>query len=434
MWPYVVFGWPNEKAKDYKMFYPTNTLVTGYDIIFFWVFRMIFSALYNTKKVPFKTVLIHGLVRDELGRKMSKSLNNGIDPMEMVKTYGADALRFSLATGVNAGNDLRYSEKKVKASRNFVNKIFNASRFILINVKEAGEGFEPNFSDVLNLKEVKIYDAWILFSLNCLIKKVTKNIENFEISAATSNLYTFTWEIFCDWYIELFKIKKEHIFKNSEENPSKSKEFKSALNLILFCLDVLLRLLHPFIPFITQKIYFQIYGQDKIILDSSFPKPISGFNFKKQAADFETIVETIKQLRNFRAKMNIKNSKKLKILIKTKQEELFSTGMGCLKSLAFCSGVDLVKANCKQNLKNCEKIILSTAVVYVLLDGLVDKEKETEKLLKEKKFLEAEIAFFEKKLSNKNFLNKAPKEIVEKEKEKLKIKKQKLEKILVSLN
>ena len=425
LWPYSTLGWPDEEKMEYKTFYPTNVLVTGYDIIFFWVARMIFTGLYNTKNVPFKNVLIHGLVRDEEGRKMSKSLGNGVDPIKIIEVYGADALRFALANGVNAGNDLRFSEKKVIAARNFANKLWNAARFFLIQIKEIDSNFIFNFDEILNCEQFFLEDCWVLNKLNVLIEEVSKNINCFEISVATDKIYSFVWDVFCDWYLELFKVRRKNNFNGC---------CSLVLNIMFYVLDSILKLLHPFMPFITQKIYFEIFGEDKIILNSSWPKQIKQFNFKKQSTDFENIVEVITILRNFRSNLNLKNKIKIKVLIKTEFLGIFKECLSFIESLAFCECLELAENFKEEKCSNCEQLVGNSSVVYVLQEGLVDKEEERKKLLKEKEFLEKDITIFEKKLLNENFVKKAPKEVVEKEREKLEIKKEKLKNILFSLN
>lgn len=430
LWPFSTLGWPNENSKDYLKFYPTDTLVTGYDIIFFWVARMIFSALYNTKDVPFRNVLIHGLVRDEEGRKMSKSLGNGVDPLDIIKLYGADALRFTLASGVNAGNDMRYSEKKVVSCRNFANKLWNASRFIFMQLDEFGFRSISNLDFDFSEDSLFMEDRWILFKLDVLIEELTKNIEDFEISVACSKLYEFIWNVFCDWYIELFKIKKScNFYATEKEEQEKNKN--NAFKLIIYVLDAILKLLHPFMPFITQKIYFNLHGEGKNISVASWPKPLKKDFLLKDAKEFEKIIFVVGELRNFRAKLNLTKKDKIKIFINTQYFELF---VGCrkfLEQLAYCEEILFTKEN---EIENCTKIVTEFAVVFVSFNGVVDEKKEMEKLLKEKEFLEKEILIFQKKLSNENFLNKAPKEVVLKEKEKLSLKKEKLEKILSILN
>ena len=428
LWPFSIFGWPDEKSPDYLKFYPTDTLVTGYDIIFFWVARMIFAGLYNTKKAPFKNVLIHGLVRDEQGRKMSKSLGNGVDPIDVIKLYGADALRFTLASGVNAGNDMRYSEKKVVASRNFANKLWNASRFIFMQLNELD--IKLNFNKIsFSDEDLFIEDRWILYKLNVLIKELTKNIEDYEISVACSKLYEFIWSVFCDWYIELFKIKKACGFY-SKDSKEEEKNRKSAFSLIVYVLDSILKLLHPFMPFITQKIYFELYGEDKIISTQSWPKEIENLDIEKKAKEFEKVIEVVGALRNFRAAENIAKKVKITVYIKTNYLNIFKECEQFLVHLAGCQEVNFIE---DKEIENSRKIVTDSAIIYVYLGDLVDEEKEKEKLLKEKEFLEKEISIFEKKLSNDNFLNKAPQDVVLKEKEKLSSKQEKLSKILSSL-
>ena len=426
LWPFSILGWPNEKAKDYITFYPTDTLVTGYDIIFFWVARMIFSAIYNTKDVPFRNVLIHGLVRDEKGRKMSKSLGNGVDPLDVIKLYGADALRFTLASGVNAGNDIRYSEKKVISFRNFANKLWNASRFIFIQMDELDFNFSFNLD--LDFKEEDLYieDRWVLYKLDVLIYELTKNIEEFEISVACSKIYEFIWNVFCDWYIELFKIKKSCNFYATTKEQEK-KNITNAFRVILYLLDSILKLLHPFMPFITQKIYCELYGEDKNIATVSWPEPSEKEFLFDDYKKFEKIIEVIVTLRNFRADKNLTRKDKIKIFINTQYMELFEKCKNFIEQLAFCDEICFTKKN---EIDSCAKFITQAAIIFVSFKGVVDEEKEKEKLLKEKEFLEKEILIFKKKLSNQNFLNKAPREVVLKEKEKLSLKTEKLKKIL----
>ncbi len=383
LWPFSTLGWPNEESEDYKAFYPTTTLVTGYDIIFFWVFRMIFAGIYSTKKAPFKNVLIHGLVRDEQGRKMSKSLDNGVDPIEIIEKYGADALRFTLESGVNAGSDLRYSEKKLIASRNFANKLWNASRFIFMNMQELGADFKSIHTEKLDSSEFQMQDRWILYKLNELIIEITKNIDSFEFAVATAKIYHFTWEVFCDWYIELFKIKTKDLAKKT-------------LNIIIFILENILKLLHPFMPFITQRIYLELNKKEELIVNHSWPKANLNFNFEKEAKDFEKVIVLIKELRNFRAQMNIAKKIKFHILIKTEFEEILNESKDVILKLALCEDIIFIKEFPESNKDDFKKIVTDFAIIFVMLKGVIDEKQEEEKFQKEKAFLEKEIMIFEK--------------------------------------
>ena len=410
LWPYSTLGWPNN-TDDFKYFYPTDTLVTGYDIIFFWVVRMIFSALKNTGRVPFKHVFIHGLVRDEQGRKMSKSLGNGVDPLEVIDKYGADALRFMLANGTNAGNDMRYSEDKVIAARNFANKLWNASRFILMNID-----FD---CDLLGLPtDLKIEDMWIITKTNIFVKEITENIENFEISIASQKIYEFIWDVVCDWYIEISKIR---LGKDSEDSINVQK-------ILVYVMSVVLKLLHPFMPFITEEIYSAIPHSDESIMISSWPKYEKRLNFENESANFEKIIDAIKAIRNIRSEMNVPNSRKADIYVETKFVGVFEDCSLILKKLAMSDKIEIM-GNIDSNLvENCVQVVTDSARIFLPLDNLIDKKKELERLLKEQEFCKKEIEIFEKKLSNENFLNRAPKHIIEKEQKKLDNIKQKLEK------
>lgn len=410
LWPYSTLGWP-DNTDDFKYFYPTNTLVTGYDIIFFWVVRMIFSALKNTGMVPFKHVFIHGLVRDGQGRKMSKSLGNGVDPLEVIDKYGADALRFMLANGTNAGNDMRYTEEKVVAARNFANKLWNASRFILMNID-----FD---CDLLNLPtDLKIEDKWIISRTNTLVKEITENIENFEISVASQKIYEFIWDVVCDWYIEISKIR---LGKDSEDSINVQK-------VLVYVMSVMLKLLHPFMPFITEEIYSAIPHSDDSIMISNWPRYEERLNFENESDNFEKIIDAVKATRNIRSEMNVPNSRKADIYVETKFIGVFEDCCLILKKLAMSDKIEIME-NIDSNLvENCVQVVTDSARIFLPLDNLIDKKKELDRLLKEQEFCKKEIKIFEKKLSNENFLNRAPKHIVEKEQKKLDNIRQKLEK------
>lgn len=410
LWPYSTLGWPHD-TDDFKYFYPTNTLVTGYDIIFFWVVRMIFSALKNTGQVPFKHVFIHGLVRDGQGRKMSKSLGNGVDPLEVIDKHGADALRFMLANGTNAGNDMRYTEEKVVAARNFANKLWNASRFILMNINSD--------YDLLSLPtELKIEDKWIVSKTNKLVKEITENIENFEISIASQKIYEFIWDIVCDWYIEISKIR---LGKDDEDSVNVQK-------VLVYVMSIMLKLLHPFMPFITEEIYSAIPHEDESIMISSWPEYEQQLNFETESDDFEKIIAAIRSIRNIRSEMNVPNSRKADIYIETKSINIFENCSLIIKKLAMSDKIEIMENVDSSLTENCVQVVTDSARIFLPLDNLIDKKKELDRLFKEQEFCKKEIEMFEKKLSNENFLSRAPKHIVEKEQKKLDNIKQKLEK------
>lgn len=414
LWPFSTLGWP-EETEELSYFYPTSTLVTGYDIIFFWVSRMIFSALEHTGVVPFKTVFIHGLVRDEQGRKMSKSLGNGIDPLQIVEKYGADALRFTLASGVSSGNDMRFSEEKVTASRNFANKLWNASRFVLLNRPEELENSLPT--------KLQIEDKWVLTLLNQLVKEVTANIEQFEISVATQKIYDFIWNVFCDWYIELCKPRL-----NGEDSANASR-------VLTFVLSTSLQLLHPFMPFITEEIWHAVMPGEKSIMISSWPLYHEQLNFGKEKEDFEKIIEAIKAVRSVRAEMNVIPSRKTAMRIYTKNEKLFKDSEAFFQKLAGAESLEVL------NLPNSEipseshlvQVATDSARIFIPLEDLIDLEKEKARLNKEKENCEKELMRLKGKLSNQGFLSKAPEAVVQAEREKEEKAKQRLEKILESL-
>lgn len=410
LWPYSTLGWPHD-TDDFKYFYPTDALVTGYDIIFFWVVRMIFSALKNTGQVPFKHVFIHGLVRDGQGRKMSKSLGNGVDPLEVIDKHGADALRFMLANGTNAGNDMRYTEEKVVAARNFANKLWNASRFILMNI--------DSDCDLLSLPtELKIEDKWIISRTNKFVKEITENIENFEVSIASQKIYEFIWDVVCDWYIEISKIR---LRKDDEDSINAQK-------VLIYVMSTMLKLLHPFMPFITEEIYGAIPHSDESIMISNWPEYEENLNFEVESDNFEKIITAIKSIRNIRSEMNVPNSRKADIYIETKFTNIFEDCSLILKKLAMSDKIEIMENIDSNLIENCVQVVTDSARIFLPLDSLIDKKKELDRLLKEQEFCKKEIEIFEKKLSNENFLNRAPKHIVEKEQKKLDNIRQKLEK------
>ena len=399
LWPFSTLGWP-EQTEDLKHYYPTNTLVTGYDIIGFWVSRMIFSALEYTGQVPFDTVLIHGLVRDAQGRKMSKSLGNGIDPLEIIDQYGADALRFTLATGNSPGNDMRFSDEKVEASRNFANKIWNAARFILMNLDE--NEYAPYVP-----KNLAIEDKWILSKYNDLVKDVTDSLEKFELGLAVQKLYDFIWDVFCDWYIEIAKIRL-----NGECATAKA----TVKAVLVYVMSNTLKLLHPFMPFITEEIWQTLPHDGDSIMVSVWPVFTEDLSFKADEAEMERVMTAIKAVRNRRAEMNVPPSKKAKIFIETAYEKTFSEGANFFVRLASASEVEIVKGY-----ENDEAVAIITedARLFIPMDELVDFKAELERLEKEKAGVLKEIAFVSGKLNNEKFVAKAPEALVNEQREKL---------------
>ncbi|MCH5190267.1 MAG: valine--tRNA ligase [Oscillospiraceae bacterium] len=399
LWPFSTLGWP-EETEDLKHYYPTNTLVTGYDIIGFWVSRMIFSALEYTGKAPFDTVLIHGLVRDALGRKMSKSLGNGIDPLEIIDKFGADALRFTLATGNSPGNDMRFSDEKVEASRNFANKIWNAARFILMNLSE-------NEPAPYIPEELAIEDKWILSQYNDLIKAVTESLEKYELGLAVQKLYDFIWDVFCDWYIELAKIRL-----NGNDEKAKA----TAKAVLVFVMSNTLKLLHPFMPFITEEIWQTLPHSGDSIMISQWPEYSDKLNFKSDETEMERVMTAIKAVRNRRNEMNVAPSKKAKVIIDTAFADTFKNGADFFVRLASASEVDLIP-NYEDD--GAVTIITADAKIYIPMDELVDFKAELERLNKEKASVQKDIDFVLNKLNNQNFVAKAPAKLVEEQKEKL---------------
>ncbi len=415
LWPFSTLGWP-EKTPELDYFYPTSVLVTGYDIIFFWVARMIFSGMEHMGKSPFEHVFIHGLVRDSQGRKMSKSLGNGIDPLEVVEQYGADALRFTLATGNAPGNDMRFYMERVEASRNFANKIWNASRFTLMNL-DITENKLPD------LGELMTEDKWILSKYNKTVKNVTENLDRFELGVALSNLYDFIWDDFCDWYIELVKPR---LF--DKENPSG----KTAQYVLTYVLSHTMQLLHPFMPFITEEIWQHLPHVGESIMISEWPKYSEVLDFEKEEKETELVMQAITAIRNRRAEMNVVPSKKAKVIIVTNKTNVFLNGAAFFEKLASASSVE-VKTEKTGIDANAVSIVVPEAEIYLPLEELVDREKEIERLMAEKKKLEGEIKRVEGKLNNPGFVSKAPAKVVEEEKEKGEKYKAMLEKVLETI-
>jgi len=400
LWPFSTLGWP-DKTKDLEYFYPTNVLVTGYDIIPFWVMRMMFSGLEHTGEVPFKHVFIHGLVRDSQGRKMSKSLGNGVDPLEVIDEFGADALRFTLATGNSPGNDMRYSNERVTASRNFANKIWNASRFVQMNLT----------IDTLKVPaatELALEDKWILDKYNNLVGEVTDNLDNFELGVAVAKLYDFIWDEFCDWYIELVKPRLY-----DTENASN----KTAQYVLSYVLSNTLKLLHPFMPFITEEIWLSLPHEGESIVISEWPKKREDLMFATESAQMEMIKDALRAVRNKRAEMNIPPSKKASMFIVTDHKELFTNGAVFFEKLASASNVTV--QNDKSGIdENAVAVIVNGAQFFMPMGELVDFEKEIARLEEEKKHLLSEIKRVDGKLSNKGFVDKAPAHVVEEERAK----------------
>lgn len=407
LWPFSTLGWP-EETEDLKTFFPTNTLVTGYDIIFFWVVRMMFSSLEQTGKVPFKDVFIHGIVRDSQGRKMSKSLGNGIDPLEVIEKYGTDSLRYSLVSGTSAGNDMRFMSEKLEAAGNFGNKIWNAAKFVLMNLEDVDKDL---FKSEIQTLELQIEDKWILSKLNTLIKEVTVNMDNYDLGVAVDKIYTFIWNEFCDWYIEIVKTRLY-----DKENPTR----KTAQYVLNRVLGDALKLLHPFMPFITEKIYKELYNNDESIMIAEYPEHNEKLNFKKQEEQIEQIKELITGIRNVRTKMNVHPSKKSKLIFIAKPEykEVIKESEGFIKKLGFGEEIEIKeeKTNIPQNAVN---VVTADLEVFIPFEDLVDIEEEKQRLEKEKEKILAEKEKTDKMLGNPGFLAKAPASKVEEEKEKL---------------
>ena len=417
LWPFSTLGWPKQ-TEELKYFYPTSTLVTGYDIIFFWVARMIFSGVENTGKSPFQTVFIHGIVRDAQGRKMSKSLGNGIDPLKVIDEYGADALRFTLATNNSPGNDMRFVEEKVKASRNFANKIWNATRFILMNLSD--EVDKPELPQLLQTE-----DKWILSKLNTLIKEVTDNLEKFELGIAVQKLYDFIWDVLCDWYIELTKSRIQ----------AGGESAKSAQKVLIYVMNQCLKLLHPIMPFITEEIWQAIPNDCESIMIAPWPQYQEDLCFRQEEENFEKVMSAIKAIRNRRAEMNVPPSKKARVLIKTLDTDVFESGAMFIERLASASEVKVsgVAPQQGEDFSDAVQVITDSARIFIPLDELVDKEKELARLEKERKACEKDIAMVEQKLSSQGFIEKAPQNVVEAERVKLEKHKERMEKIIESI-
>ena len=423
LWPFSTLGWPNKEAEDLKTFYPTNVLVTAYDIITFWVSRMMVSGLYAMKEKPFSDILIHGIVRDSQGRKMSKTLGNGVDPIEVIEKYGADALRFSVLSGTTMGNDIRYMPEKLEQASNFANKIWNAAKFIIMNRKEEEKIIEFSKEDDLEEK-LQVQDKWILNKLNKLVSEITNNIEKYDLGIAIDKIYNFMWNEFCDWYIEMAKISLY-----SDDDNEKIKTSYVLDKVFRTCL----KLLHPFMPFITSKIYDNLVKyDDKDLMVSSWPEK-ENIDYEKEEEFIEKIKDIIVEIRNIRATKNIHPSKKSKLIfITNKYEHEIEEIKDILLKLGYGSSLE-IKVDNKEIPEDSINIIQEGIELYIPQEGLIDKEEETKRLEEEKKRLEAEVLRCEKMLSNPGFVNKAPKAKVEEEQEKLKNYKEMLEKVLEKL-
>jgi len=402
LWPFSTLGWPNEESEDLKYFYPTNTLVTGYDIIGFWVSRMIFSGLAYTGKAPFDTVCIHGIVRDSLGRKMSKSLGNGIDPLVVIEEYGADALRFMLVDGSTPGNDMRYSEEKVKAARNFANKLWNASRYVMMSLPEGSKNELPDLS------KLEIADKWVLSKLNSLIAEVTENLEKYEMGMAVHKVYDYIWDTYCDWYIELTKARLY-----AEEPERKD----TAMKVLVYVLDQVLRLLHPFMPFITEEIWQSIPHEGESLMLSAWPVYKEELNFKAEKDQMESVMEAIRAIRNRRAEMNVPPSKKAALYVLTAKPQIFAEGEGFLQRLAYADAVSMLEKE-PENLDGMVTITTADAKLYIPMGQLVDVAKELDRIGKELEKNKKFLASLEAKLSNEKFVGRAPEAVVNAEREK----------------
>ncbi len=411
LWPFSTLGWP-EQTEDLKYFYPTDTLVTGYDIIFFWVARMIFSAVEHTGEAPFKAVLFHGLVRDAQGRKMSKSLGNGIDPLEIIEQYGADALRLALVTGNSPGNDMRFSDDKVKAARNFANKLWNAARFILMNLPD-GEEPAPGLPEALTTE-----DKWLLSQYNRLVREVTDNLDKFELGVAEQKIYDFLWDVFCDWYIELAKARLQ--------NPE---DAENARRVLVYVMTNTLKLLHPFMPFITEEIWQALPNDCESIMIAKWPAYRPELDFAADEREFARVMEAIRGIRNVRTEMNVPPSRKAAVYVDTQYEEIFRASAAFFQRLASASELRLTH----EPVEGAVQVATQSARIFLPMEELIDKQKELERLNREKAGCEKEIALLSGKLSNEKFVSRAPEAVVNNEREKLRRAQELLQKLTDSI-
>ena len=423
LWPFSTLGWPNTESEDYKDFYPTQTLVTGFDIITFWISRMMTQGLELTDQVPFKDVLVHGIVRDNQGRKMSKTLGNGVDPLDVIDEYGTDSLRMSLILGTTPGNDIRYSSDKVEASSNFANKLWNASKFVLMQLEDIEE-FKENDITELDLSKMIYVDKWIISKLNTLVKEVTENLENYDLGVAAQKIYDFIRNDFCDWYIE---IVKPRLF-NKEDESRYTVQF--ILNYVL-CTS--LKLLHPFMPFITEEIYSKLYHKPESIMMTEFPKYKEELDFKNEEELAIEIMNIITEIRNIRSKMNVHPSKKTKLIfVTTTAKDEIEKSEAFLEKLGFANKIEIQKTT--ENIpENAVAILSKNMEVHIPFEELVDIEEEKKRLEGEKKRLESEVQRGEKMLSNPGFINKAPEAKINEEKGKLANYKELLENVIQKL-
>ena len=414
MWPFSTLGWP-EKTEELKYYYPTSTLATGYDLIFFWIARMIMFGLYAMDEVPFDHVFIHGMVRDELGRKMSKSLGNGIDPLEIIKDYGADSLRFSLTAGTAAGTDMRFQIKKVEAARNFCNKVYNASRFVMMNLGEGGIGD-------IDMTKLDIADKWILTRLNAVIKEVTSNLDSFDLNLAVEKIYSFIWTELCDWYIEM---AKPRLYGEDEDAK------KNVRAILVRVLGDSMKLLHPFMPFITEDIYTRLPGSGETIMLESWPKAEEGFEFPAEAATMDGIMELVRAIRNVRAEMNVPPSKRAHMFIVTnaENEQAVREAAPYFNKLAGASEVT-VQPDKSGIAPDAVSVVSAIGDAFIPLNELIDIEKELARLEKERARVEGEIKRAEGKLNNPGFMVKAPEKVVAEERAKLTANKDLMDKLL----
>lgn len=404
LWPFSTLGWP-DKTEELDYFYPNDVLVTGYDIIFFWVIRMIFSGYEQMGKAPFSTVLFHGLVRDSQGRKMSKSLGNGIDPLEVIDKYGADALRLTLITGNAPGNDMRFYWERVEASRNFANKVWNASRFIMMNIEKAPDA-------EVQAEDLTMADKWILSKVNTLTKDVTDNMDKYELGIALQKVYDFIWEEFCDWYIEMVKPRLWN-----DEDTTKA----AAIWTLKTVLIQSLKLLHPYMPFITEEIFCNLQDEEASIMVSNWPVYKEEWNFAAEETAVETMKEAVRAIRNVRTTMNVPPSKKAKVFVVTENQEvadIFTNGKVFFGTLGYASEV-LIQKDKSGIGEDAVSVVIPHANIYIPFAELVDIEKELERLHKEEKRLAGELARVNGMLSNEKFVSKAPAAKIEEEKAKL---------------
>ena len=402
LWPFETLGWPNTDAADYKKYYPTSVLVTGYDIIFFWVSRMIFSGCEHTGKTPFHTVLIHGLVRDNQGRKMSKSLGNGIDPLEMIEKYGCDALRMNMVTGNSPGNDMRFYVERCEAMRNFANKLWNASRYVMMNLADGAVNQLPAAD------KLEIADKWVLSKLNTLIAEVTENMERYELGVAIQKIYDFIWDIYCDWYIEMTKAR---LFADDAERK------QTAISVLVYVLDQVLRLLHPYMPFITEEIWQSIPHEGDALIVAAWPEYKEELAFKAEEDQMESVMNAIRAIRNRRTEMNVPPSKKAALFVLTAKPQIFKEGEGFLQRLAYAEEVTILDAE-PANLDGMVTVTTADAKLYIPMGQLVDVAKELERITKELESSRKFLASLEAKLSNEKFVSRAPEAVVNAEREK----------------